>query len=90
MEEPLKAMLNAKAGKLVNAERYARDEDRQGYRVGHYDRSFTTTAGEINLRMPKLKGVAFETAIIERHRRRETSVEEALRKPSRWLKSFSP
>lgn len=28
--------------------------------------------------MPKLKGVAFETAIIERCRRRETSVEEAL------------
>ena len=28
--------------------------------------------------MPKLKGVTFETAIIERYRRRETSVEEAL------------
>ena len=78
VEETLNAMLDAEADKLVNAERYARDEDRQGYRAGHYDRSFTTTAGEINLRMPKLKGVAFETAIIERYRRRETSVEEAL------------
>ena len=28
--------------------------------------------------MPKLKGVPFETAIIERYRRRECSVEEAL------------
>ena len=28
--------------------------------------------------MPRLKGVSFETAIIERHRRRESSVEEAL------------
>ena len=28
--------------------------------------------------MPKLKGIAFETAIIERYKRRETSVEEAL------------
>ena len=54
---------------LLDAERYARDEERQGYRAGHYDRSFTTTAGEVNLRMPKLKGVAFETAIIERYRR---------------------
>ena len=78
VEETLNAMLDAEADKLVNAERYARDEDRQGYRAGHYDRSFTTTAGQINLRMPKLKGVAFETAIIERYRRRETSVEEAL------------
>ena len=71
-------MLDAEANKLVNAERYARDEQRQGYRAGHYDRSFTTTAGEVNLRVPKLKGVAFETAIIERYRRRESSIEEAL------------
>ena len=71
-------MLDAEADKLVQAERYARDEQRQGYRAGHYDRSFATTAGEVNLRMPKLKGVAFETAIIERYRRRESSVEEAL------------
>ena len=28
--------------------------------------------------MPKLKGISFETAIIERYRRRESSVEEAL------------
>ena len=78
VEETLNAMLDAEADKLIQAERYARDEQRQGYRAGHYDRSFTTTAGEVNLKMPKLKGVAFETAIIERYRRRETSVEEAL------------
>ena len=71
-------MLDAEADRLVNAERYARDEERKGYRVGHYDRSFTTTAGDVNLRMQKLKGATFETAIIERYRRRETSVEEAL------------
>ena len=28
--------------------------------------------------MPKLKGISFETAIIERYRLRESSVEEAL------------
>lgn len=78
VEETLNAMLDAEADKLVQAERYARDEQRQEYRAGHYDRSFVTTAGEVNLRMPKLKGVAFETAIIERYRRRESSVEEAL------------
>ena len=78
VEETLNAMLDAEADKLVNAERYARDEQRQGYRSGHYNRSFTTTAGEVNLRVPKLKGVAFETAIIERYRRRESSIEEAL------------
>ena len=28
--------------------------------------------------MPRLKGISFETAVIERYRRRESSVEEAL------------
>ena len=78
VEETLNAMLDAEADRLVNAERYVRDEERKGYRAGHYDRSFSTTAGDVNLKMPKLKGVTFETAIIERYRRRETSVEEAL------------
>lgn len=78
VEETLNAMLEAEADKLVNAERYVRDEARQGYRAGHYERNFSTTSGDVTLKMPKLKGVAFETAIIERYRRRETSVEEAL------------
>ena len=78
IEETLNAMLDEEAKKLVNAERYAREEERSGYRAGHYDRKFTTKAGDVNLRMPKLKGVTFETAIIERYKRRETSIEEAL------------
>ncbi len=78
VEEASNAMLDAEADKLVNAERYARDEKRKGYRSGHYDRSFTTSSGEVNLKMPKLKGLTFETSIIERYKRRETSVEEAL------------
>ena len=45
---------------------------------GHYDRNLTTTSGDVTLHMPRLKGVAFETAIIERYRRRESGVEEAL------------
>ena len=38
----------------------------------------TTTSGEVTLHVPRLKGISFETAIIERYRRRESSVEEAL------------
>ena len=33
---------------------------------------------EVNLKVPKLRRQTFETAIIERYRRRESSVEEAL------------
>lgn len=78
VEDTLNALLDAEADRLVNADRYARDEERQGYRSGHYDRKFTTSSGEVNLRMPKLRGLTFETSIIERYKRRETSVEEAL------------
>jgi putative transposase len=78
VEETLNALLDHEADELVNAEKYERSGDRKGYRSGHYNRNFQTTSGEVNLKMPKLKGVQFETAIIERYRRRECSVEEAL------------
>lgn len=78
VEETLNNLLDQEANELTNAGRYERTEDRKGYRSGHYERNLTTTSGEVKLKMPKLKGVAFETAIIERYRRRESSVEEAL------------
>lgn len=78
VEETLNALLDHEADELIKAEKYERSEGRQGYRSGHYDRNFTTTSGDVTLHVPKLKGIRFETAIIERYRRRECSVEEAL------------
>ena len=78
VEETLNNLLDQEAAELTNAGRYERSEERKGYRSGHYQRNLTTTSGEVKLKVPKLKGVAFETAIIERYRRRESSVEEAL------------
>ena len=78
VEETLNALLEQEAQELTQAARYERTQARQGYRSGHYERGLTTTSGEVTLKMPKLKGIAFETAIIERYRRRESSVEEAL------------
>lgn len=45
---------------------------------GHYKRKLLTTSGEVELRIPKLRVLPFETASIERYQRRESSVEEAL------------
>lgn len=64
VEDTLNKMLDAEADKLCNAEKY--------------QRKLQTKAGEVTLNMPKLRQQTFETAIIERYRRRETSVEEAL------------
>lgn len=78
VEETLNELLEAEAEKLTQAARYERSEARQGYRSGHYDRNLTTTSGDVTLHIPRLKGISFETAIIERYQRRESSVEEAL------------
>ena len=74
MEETLNALLDKETDELINAQKY----ERSSYRSGYYKRNFQTTAGEVELNAPKLKGVPFETAIIERYRLRESSVEEAL------------
>ena len=78
VEETLNELLEQEAEQLTQAARYERSEARRGYRSGHYDRNLTTTSGNVTLHVPRLKGVPFETAIIERYRRRESSVEEAL------------
>ena len=78
VEEALNAMLDAEADRLCGAARYERSEARQDTRAGTYDRSLHTKAGDVTLKVPKLRRQTFETAIIERYRRRESSVEEAL------------
>ena len=78
VEETLNAMLDAEADRLCGAGRYERNEARQDTRAGSYDRALQTGAGEVNLKVPKLRRQTFETAIIERYRRRESAVEEAL------------
>lgn len=78
VEEMPDGLLDEEADDLVGAERYERTAGREAYRAGHYERKLTTTSGEVTIRMPKLKGMRFTTAIIERYRRREASVEEAM------------
>src|SRR5215467_3395378 len=69
VEETLNAMLDAEADRLCRAERYERTEARKDTRAGSYQRRLQTKAGEVTLKVPKLR---------HRARRRESSVEEAL------------
>ena len=78
MTQILNAMLDAEADEITGAARYERKEGRKAYRAGHYERKLTAKAGRLGLKVPKLKGISFETAIIERYRRRESSAGEAL------------
>ena len=78
VEDTLNALLDAEADELCGARRYERSDNRKDTRAGCYQRKLHTKAGEVELKVPKLRTLPFETAIIERYRRRETSVEEAL------------
>ena len=78
VEEALYGLLDAEADRLCQAKRYERVADREDTRAGHNERGLQTRAGEVELKVPKLRTLPFETQIIERYRRRESSVEEAL------------
>jgi len=78
VEQTLNKMLDAEADELYGAKRYVRSPDRIDTRAGHYERTLDTKAGRVKLKVPKLRTIPFESAIIDRYRRRESSVEEAL------------
>ena len=64
VEDTLNDMLDAEANQLCRAERYERTEARVDSRAGHYKRKLHTKAGEVELKIPKLRKARFETAII--------------------------
>jgi putative transposase len=78
VEETLNTLLEEEADRVCSAKRYQRSDQRADTRAGHYKRKLLTKAGEVELEVPRLRKLPLETAIIERYRRRESSVEEAL------------
>ena len=61
VQETLNALLDAEADQLCGARRYERSPERVDTRAGHYERQLHTKAGEVTLRVPKLRNVPFET-----------------------------
>jgi len=78
VEETINKLLDEEADRLCNAGRYEHSDSRTDSRAGHYTRKLHVKTGEIKLKIPKLRKTTFETAIIERYKRRESSVEEAM------------
>ncbi len=78
VEETLNGLLEAEADQLCGAKRYERSPDRVDTRAGSYERGLLTQSGQVKLKVPRLRSLPFESQIIERYRRRESSVEEAL------------
>lgn len=62
----LNAMPDASGRRDRRVSRYERSGGRKAYRASHYERSLTAKAGRLGLKVPKLKGAPFASAVIER------------------------
>lgn len=78
VEQTLNQLLDEEADRVAGAGKYERSPERRDTRAGSYRRKLQTKAGEVELTVPRLRTLPLETAIIERYKRRESSVEEAL------------
>jgi transposase-like protein len=78
VEQTLNELLDAEADQPCRAKRYEPTKARTDQRAGHYQRTFDSKARSVQLKVPKLRKATFETAIIQRYRRRGCSEEETL------------
>ena len=78
VEDTINTLLDEEADAICHAGRYQRSPDRQDTRAGSYKRKLLTTAGKVELKVPRLRTLGFETQIIQRYQTKQSSVEEAL------------
>jgi putative transposase len=69
VELVLQALIDAEATDVIGADRYERSEERATWRNGSRERLLTTKAGDVELRIPKLRRGSFFPSILERRRR---------------------
>jgi putative transposase len=65
----LQELIEAEAAEVIGAARYERTTMRTTQRNGHRDRQLSTQAGDVSLRIPKLRQGAFFPVILEPRRR---------------------
>ena len=78
VEQILNGLLDAEADHSLLSKTFERNAARVSTRAGHNERNLQAKASPVQLKAPKLRHMPFETAIIERYRRRQSSVKEAL------------
>jgi len=62
-------LIDAEATSVIGAERWQRTEERAAHRNGSRVRGLTTAAGDLDLRIPKLRTGSFFPSLLERRRR---------------------
>jgi len=69
VELMLQALIDAEATAQIGAERFERSSTRTAQRNGTRDRLLSTKAGDVDLKIPKLRQGSFFPSILERRRR---------------------
>ena len=83
VEDTLNALLNAEADAICQASRYQRSPARQETRAGSYKRKLLTKAGKVELHVPRLRTLPFETQIIERYKTKQSKAKQSKAKQRR-------
>ena len=65
----LQALIEAEAAQQIGADRYERSAGRTTHRNGFRSRLLSTKAGDVELRIPKLREGSFFPALLEPRRR---------------------
>jgi putative transposase len=65
----LQALIDAEATEVIGADRYQRSQQRTTHRNGFRSRLLSTKAGDVELRIPKLREGSFFPALLEPRRR---------------------
>src|SRR5215469_4390535 len=71
LQDALNQVLEAQMREHLGAERYERNDDREGYRNGYRERRLLTRVGPLTLRVPQTRDGSFSTDIFERYARSE-------------------
>lgn len=78
VRDVFEAVMEAEAQEMLQARPYERTTTRRDYRNGKRQRKLVTRVGEVELSVPRLRTVPFQSQIIDRYKRMECSLEEAL------------
>ena len=68
------ALIEAELTAVIGAQPHQRTEARTGMRNGHRARTLTTTAGDLELKIPRLRAGSFFPSLLERRRRVDQSL----------------
>ena len=83
VELVLQALIETEATEVIGAQRYERTEARTAQRNGSRDRLLSTKAGDVELKIPKLRKGSFFPSILERRRRIDRARRDAARRALR-------